>query len=116
MTPEELEAGYFRAYDRFYTWSSILRRCRSSEPGFAQRLFLNAAYKRVEPLYGVLGRRFRVGWLRPLFNWYARPYRSPRGATAQDPSLADSFGGRAGRPRSGAGRAVTGVKARSSKG
>jgi len=84
MTPEELEAGYFRAYERFYTWSSILCRCRPGEPGFARRLFLNAAYKRVEPLYSVLGSRFRVGWLRPLFNWYARPYRSRKGATAKD--------------------------------
>ncbi|MBN1877449.1 MAG: B12-binding domain-containing radical SAM protein [Anaerolineae bacterium] len=74
MTPQQLEAGYFRAYAQFYTWASILRRCRSGEPGFAKRLFLNIAYKRVEPLYGVLGRRFHVGWLRPLFNWYASPY------------------------------------------
>ena len=74
MTPQELEAGYFGAYERFYTWSSILRRCRPGEPGFAQRLFLNTAYTRVEPRYGLLGGQVRVGWLRPLFNWYTRPY------------------------------------------
>ncbi len=74
MTPQELEAGYFRAYKQFYAWPSILRRCRSGEPGFAKRLFLNMAYKRVEPLYGLLGRHVRIGWLRPLFNWYASPY------------------------------------------
>ncbi len=77
LTPQELEAGYFHAYAQFYTWPSILRRCRPGEPGFAKRLFLNTAYKRVESLYGVLGRRFRVGWLRPLFNWYASPYKKP---------------------------------------
>ena len=76
MTPQELEAGYFHAYEQFYTWASIVRRCRPGEPGFAKRLFLNTAYKRVEPLYQLLGRRVRVGWLRPLFNWYASPYRT----------------------------------------
>lgn len=74
MTPQELEAGYFRAYEQFYAWSSILRRCRPGEPGFAKRLFLNTAYKRIEPFYGLLGNRIRVGGLRPLFNWYASPY------------------------------------------
>jgi len=74
MTPQELEAGYFRAYEKFYAWPAILRRCRFGEPGFARRLFLNTAYKRVEPLYGLLGRYVRIGWLRPLFNWYASPY------------------------------------------
>jgi radical SAM superfamily enzyme YgiQ (UPF0313 family) len=74
MTPQELEAGYFHAYERFYAWPSILHRCRPGEPGFAKRLFLNMAYKRIEPVYGLLGGRVRVGWLRPLFNWYASPY------------------------------------------
>jgi radical SAM superfamily enzyme YgiQ (UPF0313 family) len=77
MTPEELEAGYSSTYKRFYSWPSILHRCRRDEPGFARRFFLNVAYKRVEPLYGLLGRLVRVGWLRPLFNWYASPYPAP---------------------------------------
>jgi radical SAM superfamily enzyme YgiQ (UPF0313 family) len=73
MSPEELEAGYLRAYERFYTWPAILERCRPREGGFAKRLFLNIAYKRVEPAYGLLG-KFPIGWLRPLFNWYASPF------------------------------------------
>jgi radical SAM superfamily enzyme YgiQ (UPF0313 family) len=83
MTPQELEAGYFRAYERFYTWPSILARCRPEEPGFAKRLFLNTAYKRVEPLYSVLGGWVRVGWMRPLFNWYASRYRALSRATGR---------------------------------
>lgn len=74
MSLEELEAGYFRAYREFYTWRSILHRCRWGEPGFAKRLFLNVAYKRVEPLYRLLGRPIPIGWLRPLLHWYARPF------------------------------------------
>ena len=76
MSPEALEAGYFHAYERFYSWPSILHRCRWGEKGFAKRLFLNVAYKRVEPLYGLLGRVVPIGWLRFLFNWYTRPFIS----------------------------------------
>lgn len=74
LTPAELEAGYFRAYQKFYSWPAILERSRMNEPGYAKRLFLNIAYKRVEPLYGLLGRLVPVGWLRFLFNWYASPF------------------------------------------
>jgi radical SAM superfamily enzyme YgiQ (UPF0313 family) len=83
MTPQELEAGYYDAYEQFYSWPSILRRCRYGEPGYAQRVFLNVAYKRVEPLYGLLGRPIRIGWLRPLFNWYARRFPGPGSSAAQ---------------------------------
>jgi radical SAM superfamily enzyme YgiQ (UPF0313 family) len=78
LTAEELEAGYFRAYEQFYRWPAIFERCRWGEAGFEKRLFLNIAYKRVEPLYGALGRLAPVGWLRFLFNWYAAPYRAVR--------------------------------------
>jgi radical SAM superfamily enzyme YgiQ (UPF0313 family) len=97
MTPAELEKGYFYAYERFYTWASILERCRPGEPGFAQRLFLNTAYKRVEPVYGLLGRGVRVGWLRPLFNWYTRPYRPRRPRAQRERAL--RAGGAAWRPQ-----------------
>jgi len=78
LSVDELEAGYFEAYRRFYSWSSIFERCRPNEPGFAQRLFLNMAYKRVEPVYGLLGNPIPAGWLRFLFNWYAAPYQMPQ--------------------------------------
>lgn len=79
MSPDELEAGYFHAYKRFYSWPSILHRCRCSEPGFAKRLFLNITYKRVEPLYQLLSHPVPIGWLRFLFNWYAHPFASIAG-------------------------------------
>lgn len=75
LSRETLEAGYFRSYEKFYSWSSILQRCRPQEPGFAKRLFLNIAYKRVEPLYKLLNHPVRAGWLRALFHWYARPFK-----------------------------------------
>ena len=89
LSTEELEAGYFRAYRDFYAWPSILHRCRWGEPGFARRLFLNVAYKRVEPLYRLLGRPVPIGWLRPLFHWYARPFSSsPRRPARPEPTEA----------------------------
>ena len=79
MSPDELEAGYFQAYRDFYSWPSIWARCRSDEPGFAKRLFLNTAYKNMEPMYRILLRNAKAGWGRPLMNWFAKPnrYRRP---------------------------------------
>lgn len=74
MSPQELEAGYFRAYEEFYSWKSIFSRCRLGEAGFAKRFFLNFAYKRVEPFYRFLGAPVPAGWFRFLFNWYAQPF------------------------------------------
>jgi radical SAM superfamily enzyme YgiQ (UPF0313 family) len=73
MEPEELEAGYFQAYRDFYSWPSILARCRFNEPGFSKRFLLNVAYKKVEPLYGFLGRGFRAGWTQPIMKWFSAP-------------------------------------------
>ncbi len=83
MTAAELEAGYFHAYRRFYSWKAILQRCRVRESGFAKRLFLNVAYKKVEPLYQLLGRSVRIGWFRSLFEWYARPFGRRQRAAAR---------------------------------
>jgi radical SAM superfamily enzyme YgiQ (UPF0313 family) len=91
MSAEELEAGYFRAYREFYSWPSIWTRCRVREPGFAKRLLLNVAYKRVEPLYHLLGKGLKAGWGRPVMNWFARPntrrWPAPKGAEAIGPAL-----------------------------
>jgi radical SAM superfamily enzyme YgiQ (UPF0313 family) len=61
MSVEELERGYFRAYREFYSWRSILSRCRVRDRGFAKRLLLNAAYKKAEPMYHLLGNGVRAG-------------------------------------------------------
>ncbi len=73
MSPDELEAGYFQAYQDFYSWRSVQTRCRFGEPGFAKRFMLNAAYKKAEPIYRFLGRGIRAGWGHPIMNWFAKP-------------------------------------------
>ncbi len=85
MSAAELEAGYFQAYRDFYSWSSILTRCRLGEPGSAKRLLLNIAYKKIEPAFSLLGRCLRAGWARPIMDWFAQPNIAPsstRGVTA----------------------------------
>jgi radical SAM superfamily enzyme YgiQ (UPF0313 family) len=77
MSAAELEAGYFQAYQDFYSWSSIFTRCRLREPGSAKRLLLNIAYKKLEPAYSPLGKCLRAGWARPVMDWFAKPNIAP---------------------------------------
>lgn len=77
MTVQELEQGYFQAYRSFYSWNSMMTRARLQETGWPQRMFLNIAYKKVEPLYRFLEMGLPVGKLRWLFNWYARRHPNP---------------------------------------
>ena len=74
MSKDELIDGYYRAYKRFYTWDSIIHRCRPGEKGFFKRFVLNMAYKKIEPVYKLLAHPLPSGFLRFLMNWYARPY------------------------------------------
>jgi radical SAM superfamily enzyme YgiQ (UPF0313 family) len=73
MSSAELEAGYFQAYKDFYSWSSIFTRSRLWEPGYAKRLLLNIAYKKIEPTFSLLGKGLRAGWARPIMEWFAKP-------------------------------------------
>ena len=56
MSPEELEAGYERAYDRFYTWPAILKRIAADRWGRLPRLMLSVGYKRMNPIWPALSR------------------------------------------------------------
>lgn len=68
MTPEVLEAGYWRAYREFYTWSSIFRGAWV-KPGLRERL-RHVAYaggwKKFEPLWDWVIRARRVTSLLPM--------------------------------------------------
>ena len=56
MTSEELAQGYERAYDRFYTWGSILGRIVADPWGRLPRLMLGTGYKRMNFLWPLLHR------------------------------------------------------------
>lgn len=68
MTPQALEAGYWRAYRDFYRWGSILRGAWS-KPALRGRL-RHAAYaagwKKFEPLWDWIIRLRRVGRALPM--------------------------------------------------
>ncbi|MBN1424195.1 B12-binding domain-containing radical SAM protein [Candidatus Fermentibacteria bacterium] len=64
MSPETLEAGYWRAYERFYSWRSILSAAytKPSWQEFARHVAYSGGWKKCEPLWaflihtGLLGR------------------------------------------------------------
>jgi radical SAM superfamily enzyme YgiQ (UPF0313 family) len=68
LTPEELEAGYWRAYRDFYRWGSILRGASTKE-AWGERL-RHVAYaggwKKLEPLWDLVIRARRVTALLPV--------------------------------------------------
>ena len=68
MTPEQLEAGYWRAYREFYRWPAIFAGAMA-KPAWMGRL-RHAAYaagwKKFEPLWDLLLRAKRVAHMRPV--------------------------------------------------
>jgi hypothetical protein len=68
LAPEALEAGYWRAYDRFYSWRAIARGAATKRNLAAGlRHFAYAAgWKKFEPLWDVVIRTRRVMHLRPV--------------------------------------------------
>jgi len=78
MTVEELDAGYFYAYRRFYGAESILTRVFRPGPGALRRLALNLAYKRIEPFWKGFDVGISAAWARPMTHWYMSPPRAQR--------------------------------------
>lgn len=68
LTPEELEEGYWRAYESFYRWGSILRGA-ATKPSAADAL-RHVAYaggwKKLEPMWDLVIRARRVSALLPV--------------------------------------------------
>lgn len=68
MTPTQLEAGYWRAYQEFYRWSAIWRGASSkaSVPAQLRHFAYAAGWKKFEPLWDWLIRAKRVTQALPL--------------------------------------------------
>jgi radical SAM superfamily enzyme YgiQ (UPF0313 family) len=62
MTAEELEQGYRQAYRNFYAWGSILRGAgvKPDLHGRLRHLAYTGAWKKCEPLWGLI---IKAGWL-----------------------------------------------------
>ena len=94
MTPERLEAGYWRAYRDFYRWGSILRGAMTKEdlPARLRHLAYAGGWKKLEPLWDAVIRTGALAHLRPVLervldgsDEHARAYDSHRVPAAVDP-------------------------------
>lgn len=67
MSPETLEAGYWRAYHDFYQWGSILRGASTKETaiGVLRHLAYAGGWKKLEPMWDAVIRLRHVASLRP---------------------------------------------------
>lgn len=68
MTPEQLEAGYRRAYREFYRWGSIIRGAatKGTWPARLRHLAYAAGWKKFEPMWDLIIRSHRVACMLPL--------------------------------------------------
>jgi radical SAM superfamily enzyme YgiQ (UPF0313 family) len=68
MTAGALEAGYWRAYDDFYRWGSILKAAwtKPSSLGRLRHLAYAAGWKKFEPLWDWVIRAKRISGMLPL--------------------------------------------------
>jgi radical SAM superfamily enzyme YgiQ (UPF0313 family) len=68
LPPETLEAGYWRAYRDFYSWSNIARGARSHETvkHRAKHFFYAAGWKKFEPLWDLVIKARRLDLMTPL--------------------------------------------------
>ncbi len=67
MPAEALEAGYWRAYERFYRWGSIVRGAarHGTILGALRHLAYAVGWKKLEPLWDVVIRARRLGTMLP---------------------------------------------------
>ena len=68
MTPEQLEAGYWRAYRDYYRWGAIARGAagQSSFRAAARHVAYAGGWKKLEPLWDLVIRARRVGAMLPM--------------------------------------------------
>ncbi|MFV0258984.1 MAG: B12-binding domain-containing radical SAM protein [Acidimicrobiales bacterium] len=68
MTPDQLEAGYWGAYESFYRWGSILRGAgtKPTRAGAARHVAYAAGWKKFEPVWDLAIRARRMPFLLPV--------------------------------------------------
>lgn len=68
MTPRQLEAGYWRAYKSFYTWTSILRGASTKAylPAKLRHIAYAGGWKKLEPLWDLAIRSKHVTRMLPV--------------------------------------------------
>lgn len=85
LSAAELERGYWRAYEQFYSWENLFRGA-ATKPGFpaAARHFAYAAgWKKFEPLWDLVIRAKRAGAMLPVLE---RVLNGPRASASATPT------------------------------
>jgi radical SAM superfamily enzyme YgiQ (UPF0313 family) len=89
LTPESLEAGYWRAYREFYRWKNILRSSRG-HAGLTQQLRHLAyagGWKKFEPMWDWVIRAKRVSNLLPVLEQVLAGFASGSNNGSSDPEI-----------------------------
>src|SRR2546423_11945216 len=103
LRPEELEEGYWRAYDEFYQWGSILRGAWA-KPFWVPRLRHLAyagAWKKFEPLWDVVIRAKQVNRVLPFLEAVVDHFR--HGKSGREEEISHRGAGRTEAENSGTG-------------
>ncbi len=82
MTAEALEQGYWRAYQDFYRWGSILQGARTKDTirGFLRHAAYAGGWKKFEPLWDLVIKLQRVSNFLPFLEGILSGFGSRRGA------------------------------------
>lgn len=90
LTPEQLKAGYDRAYREFYTWRNIAAGAASHDSlkHTAKHFFYAAGWRKFEPLWDVVIKAKRLGDMTPLLEGVLSKVTSRGPAAPVRPALA----------------------------
>lgn len=89
MTPTQLEEGYWRAYDQFYTWRNILKGASSkpSVTGQLRHVAYSAGWKRFEPMWDWFIRAKHVTSMLPVLETVLTQFgKRPSPASSPQPT------------------------------
>lgn len=84
MTPGQLESGYWRAYDDFYQWGSILRGAATKESrlGGLRHMAYAAGWKKLEPMWNLIIRARSVSRMSPFLERLLEGFRRDPDSTS----------------------------------
>jgi radical SAM superfamily enzyme YgiQ (UPF0313 family) len=104
LAPEELEAGYWRAYDSFYRWGSIVRGAatKSTLTDALRHVAYSGGWRKLEPMWDFVIRARRVSSLLPVLESVLSAFGPRAYQELKAPAMSYSP------PRVGLGRAVGG--------
>ncbi len=94
MSRETLEAGYWRAYERFYGWSSIVRSALHQNTWLAtiRHLAYTSAWKKVDPFWSLLIKLKQLNGAIPLLETVLRgQHEHSRGRSGPETPGPDSY-------------------------